>query len=75
MKATKQVRLSNSAEIKARINEFIGKKINIVLENKMVFFGELKDVKENEIVLLNMRLQKMSYRFKDIAELYFDVIV
>lgn len=38
-------------------------------------FGELKKVGETEIVLRNMRLEKTTYLFKNIVEIYLDAIV
>ncbi len=43
--------------------EFLGKKINIVLRDNTVMFGELKKVNDAEIVLMNMRLENVKYPF------------
>lgn len=75
MPSTKQLRLSDPALIKARIKEFLGKKINIVLADNRVIIGELSDVGPLEIVLINMRLKKMRYSFNQLSEVYFDVLV
>jgi len=40
-----------------------------------VMFGELKKVNGSEIILLNMRLEKVRYPLKDIVEIYLDTIV
>ena len=55
--------------------EFLGKKINIVLVDRTVMFGELKKVNHSDIVLRNMRLENVTYPFKNIVEVYLDVIV
>ena len=72
---TKQLRLSDSVQIRQRINEFLGKKINIVLIDRTVMFGELRKVNGDHIVLRNMRLENVTYPFQSIVELYLDIIV
>jgi len=72
---TKQLRLSDSVQIRRRAPEFLGKKINIVLTDRTVMFGELKKVDDDHIVLRNMRLENINYSFQSIVELYFDIIV
>jgi len=72
---TKQIRLSDPNQIKIRIKEFLGKKINIVLYDGNVFPGELSKLSENEITITNMRLKKMSVELNKISELYFDELV
>ena len=72
---TKQLRLSDPQLIRSRIGSFLGKKINIVLFDNTVMFGELKQANDSEILLLNMRLKKIAYPLKDIAEIYLDTNV
>jgi hypothetical protein len=72
---TKQLRLSDPVQIRQRINEFLGKKINIVLIDRTVMFGELKKINGDHIVLRNMRLENVTYPFQSIVELYLDTIV
>ena len=55
--------------------EFLGKKINIVLSDRTVMFGELKKVNTSEIILRNMRMENIRYEFKNIVEIYLDAIV
>jgi hypothetical protein len=55
--------------------EFLRKKINVVLADRTVMFGELKKVNQSEIVLRNMRLENVTYPFKNIVEIYVDTIV
>jgi hypothetical protein len=69
---TKQLRLSEPEQIKKRVSSFLGKKINIVLQDSTVVFGELKEVSTIEILLLNMRLKKVRYPYSAIAEVYVD---
>jgi hypothetical protein len=72
---TKQLRLNNSDQIRQRIGEFIGKKINIVLSDRTVMFGELTKVNDTAIVLKNMRLEKNTYPYQSIVEVYLDTRV
>ena len=72
---TKQLRLINSDQIRSRMNEFIGKKINIVLNNRTVMFGELKNVSDTSIVLRNMRLENITYPIQSIVEIFLDTHV
>mgnify|MGYP003575882800 FL=1 len=57
------------------MNEFLGKKINIVLDDRTVMFGELKTANETSIVLRNMRLKNVSYPIQSIVEVYLDTQV
>ena len=61
---TKQLRISDVLQIKNRMPEFVGKKINIVLSDSTAMFGELKKVNDTEITLMNMRLEKINYPFE-----------
>jgi hypothetical protein len=72
---TKQLRLSDEVQIKTRLPEFVGKKVSIVFSDSTAVFGELIKVSVSEIVLLNMRLEKIKYPFNSISEIYFDTIV
>lgn len=72
---TRQIRLNDPDHIHRRMPEFLGKKINIVLADRTVMFGELKKVNQSGIVLRNMRLENITYPFKNIVEIYFDTIV
>lgn len=72
---TKQLRLNDHALIRQRLPEFVGKKINIVFRDNTVTFGELKKITADEIVLENMRLEKMHFAFQSITEIYLDTKV
>jgi hypothetical protein len=72
---TKQLRLNDPDQIRRRMSEFLGKKINIVLTDNTVMFGELKKVNDTAIVLRNMRLENISYPFQSIFEVYLDTQV
>ncbi len=58
---TRQLRLSDSDEIRSRIRNFLGKKINVVLSDNTVMFGILKEVSQTEILLVNMRMKRSWY--------------
>ncbi|MDH4092720.1 MAG: hypothetical protein OEV24_19835 [Cyclobacteriaceae bacterium] len=73
--ATKQLRLSDPGQIKKRIGDFIGKKINIVLIDNTAVLGELKGMNGIDILLVNMRNKKNSYPLSKIAEVYIDIKV
>jgi hypothetical protein len=75
MPSTKQIRLSSAVQIRARIKEFLGKKINIVLADNRVIIAELHAVSASGIEVINMRLKKNHYPFEQLYEVYFDVIV
>jgi hypothetical protein len=75
MPSTKQLRLNNAAQIRARVKEFLGKKINIVLADNRVIIGELQGVSASGIEVINMRLKKTYYPFEQLYEVYFDSIV
>lgn len=70
--STKQLRLNDTGQIRKRITEFLGKKINIVLTDNTAMVGELVDANATEITLVNMRQKKMIYRLTTIAEVYVD---
>jgi hypothetical protein len=75
MPSTKQLRLNSTAQIRGRIREFQGKKINIVLADNRVIIAELHAVNPSGIDVINMRLKKTHYTFEQLYEVYFDVIV
>jgi ribosome maturation factor RimP len=69
---TRQLRLTSSAQIREHLSELIGKKINIVLNNNTVLFGELILVQGNALHVLNMRLKKMEILISQINEIHLD---
>jgi small nuclear ribonucleoprotein (snRNP)-like protein len=69
---TRQLRLNTSEQIQTRLKEFIGKKINIVLANRTVMFGELKSIDSTQLVYVNMRLERNTLLLIDISEVYID---
>ena len=69
---TKQLRISDSQQIKSKASTFLGKKINIVLMDDTAVFGKVTEVGDTGIELVNMRLKKVKYPFSSIAEVYID---
>jgi hypothetical protein len=51
---------------------FLDKKISIVRQDNMVFYGQLKKVNANEIILATMRLKNITIALDHISELYID---
>lgn len=70
--STKQLRLTGPDQIQESMKRLIGKKINIVLTDNMVVFGELKEANALGLLVQNMRLKKVRYAFAKISEIYFD---
>lgn len=69
---TRQIRLSTLKQIRQKLNDFKGKKINIVLSNRRVLFGELRNVSEDHLTFVNMRLEPFTLPLNEISEVYFD---
>lgn len=72
---TKQLRLNDSGQIRLRMPEFTGKKISVVLDDNTVVFGELLKFTGTDVMLKNMRLERVSIPFNSIAEVYLDIKV
>jgi hypothetical protein len=72
---TKQQRLSDATQIKNRLGELVGKRINLVLRNNTTQTGLLESMLDGRIILRNMRLKSMEYPLDQITEVYFDSIV
>ena len=72
--STRQLRLSSPEQISKRLKEFTGKKINIVLCNRTVLFGELRSIGSADLRFVNMRLEPCSLPLTDISEIYLDFI-
>lgn len=69
----RQIRFSTLEQIQNRLKEYTGKKINIVLSDQKVFFGELKSVDNTRLTFVNMRLEPVSLSLKEISEVYLDI--
>jgi hypothetical protein len=75
MTRTLQLRLTDQDQIRKRVKEFLGKKINIVLKDNRVMAGEVTDVLDTGVTVKNMRLKKSHLPFHEITEIYFDKLI
>jgi len=69
---TRQIRLNTYEQIRKKLPDLKGKKINIVLNNRTVLFGELRHITDDSLTFVNMRLEAFTIPLKDISEVYFD---
>jgi hypothetical protein len=72
--STRQLRLTSVESIKKNLDKLSGKKINLVLSDKTVVFGEVFQVNPESIGVVNGRLKKINYPLTQISEIYFDTI-
>lgn len=68
----RQIRLSSLEQIQKRIKDLMGKKINIVLGNRTVLFGELKNADDTRLTFVNMRREPVTLLLREISEIYMD---
>lgn len=68
----RQIRLSTVEQIQKRLKEFTGRKINIVLRNRKVLFGIVKNLENDQLTFLNMRQEPVVLSLNDISEVYLD---
>lgn len=73
--STRQLRLTSPELIRKHLDRLSGKKINVVLHDRTVIFGEVFHVSTESLGIVNGRLKKITYPIKEIAEIYFDTIV
>ena len=74
MMHTRQLRLNDISKITARMQEFAGKNITLVLHDGRTTTGKVETIAADSVSLLNQRNKSMTFRFNDVAELYFDTI-
>jgi chaperone required for assembly of F1-ATPase len=67
------LRLSTQNQIRQHVTGFVGKKINIVLNDNTVVLAELLKFSESELLVQNMRRQELSVAFTDIYEIIIDI--
>ena len=72
--STRQQRLTSTSQIQKKIDQLVGKKINLVLSNGTVVLGRLDKANAEVVTMENGRLKKINYPFSEISELYFDMI-
>ena len=68
----RQIRLSSFDQLQKRLGDFTGKKINIVMRNRRVLFGELRKADSSLITFVNMRNQEFTLPLAEISEVYLD---
>lgn len=71
--SARQIRLTTPEQIQKRLRAFTGKKINIVLRNRTVLFGELAELDQTTLRFFNMRHKPVSLLLQDISEVYTDI--
>ena len=69
---TRQVRLSTPEQIRKKLVDFTGKKINIVMRDRTVFFGTLKHVDRDNLTFINMRQEPSTVPLSAVSEVYLD---
>lgn len=67
------LRLSTQTQILQHVAGFVGKKINIVLNNDTVVLAELLKFSDTELVVQNMRRHELTVAFTDIYEIIIDI--
>lgn len=72
--STRQLRISDPALFGSKLNELLGKNIQVVFNDSTAFTGKLITVNSSEIVLKNMLLKKTSRPISSIVEIYFDSV-
>jgi len=70
--STRQLRLNSTEQIKSKSQQFIGKKVNVVMTDKTVVFGTVHSIDGSLLKIVNMRLAKVSIPLENISELYYD---
>ncbi|MFO7256386.1 MAG: hypothetical protein DIU61_001750 [Bacteroidota bacterium] len=69
----KQIRISGADEVRKRLPNLTRRSVNLVLRNNTVVFGILDEVRDDHVVVSNMRKKKMRVAFDTIVEAYTDV--
>lgn len=67
------LRLSTQAQIRQQAAGFVGKKINIILNDNTVVLAELLKLSGTQLEVQNMRRQKLTVAFTDIYEIIIDI--
>jgi ribosome maturation factor RimP len=70
--STRQLRLDSITKITTRFQEFKGKKINIVLNDKTVILAKVLEMSQTALKVLNMRLKEVKIPLDNINEIYYD---
>lgn len=67
------LRLSTQTQIRQQVTGFVGKKINIVLNDNTVVLAELLKLSQTELGVQNMRGQELTVAITDIYEIIIDI--
>jgi hypothetical protein len=70
--STRQLRLNTLDQIQKRIQEFTGKKINIVLHDNTVILAVVRRYDNYFLEADNMRQKRIKIPFTSINEIYYD---
>ncbi len=70
--ATRQLRLTTLQEIREKLGAHTGKKINIVLRDRTVFYGKLKEIQATHLEFVNLRNRSEKLPLDTISEVYLD---
>lgn len=69
----RQIRLSSPEQIQKRLQDFTGKQVNIVLRNRTVLFGEIRQSDDTQVTFTNLRNERFSLPLQEISEVYLDI--
>jgi hypothetical protein len=70
--STRQLRLNTLDQIQKRIQEFAGKKINIVLNDSTVILAVVRKADQSFLEVQNMRQKNIKIPLNKINEIYYD---
>ena len=70
--STRQQRLNSPELIRNKMQDFRGKKVNVVLQDNTVILGIVKRVDASFLELTNMRLRDVKIPIDEIYEMYYD---
>jgi hypothetical protein len=68
----RQLRISDHAAILVKIRELKGSKIQVVLNTGAAYFGIVREVTNESVILENMLNKKVTYPVKSLSEIYID---
>ncbi len=71
---TRQHRLSDHKQIRLELSNLTGKNITLVMQDNMTVLGKLLTLQDNQLVIENMRLKKITLNVNAIDELYYDTL-
>lgn len=72
--ATRQLRISDGRQIRQRLPQWVGQKVNIVLRDGTALLGVLTRADDQHVEMRNMARGRHRFLVSSIAELYIDSI-